>query len=238
MSATSSSRSAEVYDAIYALKDYAAEAARARALADPGGSGRSWLEIACGTGRHIPFLLPHYDRFVGIDLAESMVALAKERAGGVDVRVGDMVSFEIGETFDVVSCLFGSIGYCATIQRLESAIACIAQHLRPGGRLIIEPWIFAHQYVPNTTHARFVDTPDLKVVRMNTNRIEDGCAVLEFHHMVGDSNGVEHYVEDHILGLFEQSDYESAFEKAGLTLTADTAGSLMFLGVKQVGAVA
>ncbi len=230
-------RSAEVYDAIYAHKDYAAEAARARALVDPGSSGRSWLEIASGTGSHIPFLLPHYDRFVGFDLAEPMVALAKQRVPGVDLGVGDMACFDIGETFDVVSCLFGSIGYCATKQRLESAIACMARHLCLGGRLIIEPWIFAHQYVPNTTHARFVDTPDLKVVRMNTNRIERGCAVLEFHHMVGDSNGVEHYVEDHILGLFERSDYESAFEKAGLTLTENADGSLMFLGTKRLAAV-
>lgn len=231
-------RSAEVYDAIYAHKDYAAEAARARALVDPGSSGRSWLEIACGTGRHIPFLLPHYDRFVGFDLAEPMVALAKQRVPRVDLGVGDMACFDIGETFDVVSCLFGSIGYCATKQRLESAIACMARHLCLGGRLIIEPWIFAQQFVPNTPHARYVDTLELKVVRMNTNRIENGCAVLEFHHLVGDSRGVEHFVEHHILGLFERSDYELAFEKAGLRLTADTAGSLMFLGVKTVRAVA
>lgn len=233
MSPVPFTRSAQVYDAIYANKDYAGEAARARALADPESSGGSWLEIACGTGRHVPFLRPHYEHLVGIDLAESMVVLARERMPGTEFRVGDMVSFEIGETFDVVSCLFGSIGYCATTPRLNSAIACMARHLSEGGRLIIEPWIFAHQYVPNTTHARYVDTPELKVVRMNTNRIADGCAVLEFHHLVGDVSGVEHYAEDHILGLFEQSDYQNAFEAAELDLTVVSEGGLLFVGERR-----
>jgi SAM-dependent methyltransferase len=227
------SRSAEVYDAIYSHKNYEGEAARVRSLVDPNSNGASWLEIACGTGRHIPFLAPYYSRLVGMDLAASMVELAGSRMPNVDFRVGDMVSFDIGETFDVVSCLFGSIGYCATTDRLNSAVASMAQHLNPGRRLVIEPWIFAHQYVPNTTHARYVDTPDLKVVRMNTNRIENGCAVLEFHHMVGDANGVEHYSEEHVLGLFEQSDYETAFANADLKLTPVTDGSLIFIGEKQ-----
>lgn len=227
------SQSARVYDAIYANKNYEAEASRARSLADPTRTGRSWLEIACGTGRHLPFLKPFYTRLVGVDLAKSMVDLAQELVPEADLRVGDMVSFEIGETFDIVSCLFGSIGYCATVDRLHDAIACMAEHLNPGRRLIVEPWIFAHQFVPATTHARYVDTPELKVVRMNTNRIENGCAVLEFHHLVGDSEGVAHYSEDHILGLFEQSDYESAFEKAGLTFVVESDPSLLFLGEKK-----
>jgi SAM-dependent methyltransferase len=226
-------RSAEVYDAIYANKNYEGEAARVRSLVDPDSNGASWLEIACGTGRHIPFLAPYYSRLVGMDLAASMVELAGSRMPNVDFRVGDMVSFDIGQTFDVVSCLFGSIGYCATTERLNSAVASMARHLNPGRRLVIEPWIFAHQYVPNTTHARYVDTPELKVVRMNTNRIENGCAVLEFHHMVGDANGVEHYSEDHVLGLFEQSDYETAFANAGLKLTVTSDGGPIFIGEKQ-----
>jgi SAM-dependent methyltransferase len=226
-------RSAEVYDAIYAHKNYEGEAARVRSLVDPSGDGASWLEIACGTGRHLPFLSPHYARLVGMDLAASMVELAGSRMPNVEFCVGDMVSFDVGGTFDVVSCLFGSIGYCATTERLNSAIACMARHLNPGRRLVVEPWIFAHQYVPNTTHARYVDTPELKVVRMNTNRVENGCAVLEFHHMVGDVNGVEHYSEDHILGLFEKSDYESAFTAAGLTMSVITDGGLIFVGQKQ-----
>ena len=108
-----------------------------------------------------------------------MLDLAAKRAPGARFVCADMVSFDLGQRYDVVSCLFGSIGYVATRECLTSAIASMARHLQPTGRLVIEPWIFATDFVAGRPHARFVDRADIKIARMNTNRIEDGCAIQQ-----------------------------------------------------------
>jgi SAM-dependent methyltransferase len=225
-------RSAAVYDVIYGHKEYAKEAVRVRSLVDPGCDGQTWLDLACGTGRHIAELQPLYRRIVGLDLSPEMIEVAEQGFEGVEFRVGDIASFDVGSTFDVVSCLFGSIGYCATTDRLQSAIASMAKHLNAGRRLVVEPWMFGNEFKPGTVHSRVIDTSDLKVVRMNTNRIENGCAVLEFHHLVGDRSGTEHYVENHILGLFEIEDYERAFLEAGLSMHTASGDGFYLVGEK------
>ena len=52
-----------------------------------------------------------------------------------------MTAFDLGCRFDVVTCLFSSIGYVGTVERLDQAIATMAAHLEPGGTLIVEPWL-------------------------------------------------------------------------------------------------
>jgi len=213
------SLSSSVYDAIYSHKDYQNEVLEVERISDPNGLGTSWLEVACGTGRHLQFLSPRYSRVVGVDLSSDMVRIAETRVPSAEFHAGDMRSLRLGEEFDVVSCLFGSIGYAATPSGLRQAIATLALHVKQGGVVVIEPWIFRHEFEAGKFHARFAETPELKVARMNTNRIEEDCAVLDFHHLVATSEGVEHYLESHVLGLFELADYEAAFALAGLQIT-------------------
>jgi SAM-dependent methyltransferase len=53
----------------------------------------------------------------------------------------DPADFNLGLTFDAVVCLFSAIGYVVTVKRLHSALAAMARHLRPGGVLLVEPWL-------------------------------------------------------------------------------------------------
>jgi ubiquinone/menaquinone biosynthesis C-methylase UbiE len=62
------SRTAHLYDAIYAFKDYAAEAARLHELIEERVPGpRTLLDIACGTGKHLAELRAWYE-VEGVDL--------------------------------------------------------------------------------------------------------------------------------------------------------------------------
>ena len=68
-------RSAELYDAVYSFKDYAAEAARLHGWIQSRrpGMGLRLLDVACGTGAHFPHLGQHYtvegrDAFAGAGL--------------------------------------------------------------------------------------------------------------------------------------------------------------------------
>src|SRR5262249_30664110 len=154
-------------DAIYSWKDYAEEARRLKRFISQHkrSAGNALLDVACGTGGHVPYLR---DDFVyeGLDLDPEMLALARTRFPDVPFHQGDMVDFALGRQFDVVTCLFSSIAYAKTEERLRQTIATMADHVRVGGVLLIGPFFAPEAWVPGQPHAIFVDQPDLKLVRM------------------------------------------------------------------------
>jgi SAM-dependent methyltransferase len=213
------SRSAEIYDAVFAAKgkNYAAECTTLFRILDEARrtSGTDLLEIACGTGGHTGYLK---DRFTvtGIDIDPGMLAIARTRHPDVRFLEADMASFELAERFDVILCLFSAIGYMTTPGDLHRAIRTMAAHLKPGGLLVVEPWLAPGEYRPGAVFASFVDQPELKVSRINVNILRDKRSVIEFHYLVGRPSGVEYFTETHELGLFTREEYTDAFAASGL----------------------
>jgi len=112
-----------------------------------------------------------------------------------------MTNFDIRTQFDVATCLFSSIGYVRTLQRLRLAVRSMARHLKPEGLLIIEPWFTPENWHPNTVHALFIDDPELKIARVSTSFTENKVSVFDLHHLIGTPEGTEHVVEHHEMGL-------------------------------------
>jgi hypothetical protein len=135
-----------------------------------------------------------------------------------------MADFDLGKQFDVVTCLFSSIGYVKTKARLEQAIQTMTCHLRSGGVLIVEPWFTPEQWQTGRVGGLFVDQPDLKISRMSITETEDRLSFLVFHYMVGTPQGIEYFTERHELGLFTHEEYLEAFHKAGLEISHDPEG--------------
>lgn len=218
-------RSAAFYDAIYSFKDYEAEAARIHLLveAHKRSPGNTLLDVACGTGKHLSFLRRHY-RVQGLDLDPGLLAVARAENPGITFDEADMVSFELGRRFDVITCLFSSIGYAITAERMRQTVANLERHLAPGGVLLLEPWFTPEQYRPGLVGARFVDEPDLKIARINLSEIVEGVSVLDFQYLIGTPEGIEHFSERHELGLFTHSDYLGALEAAGLDAVHEAEG--------------
>ena len=216
-------RSEAFYDAIYGtMKDYAVEAQQIHALIQQykQSSGTTLLDVACGTGRHIPFLREHYT-VEGLDLDEQMLAIARQRNPEVVFHQADMVDFDLGHLFDVIVCLFSSIGYVKTLPRLQQTLQTMQRHLHPGGVVIIEPWLTPQMYQPGHIGAVFVDQPELKIARMNKSEVADGISVMDFHYLVATPEGIEHFIERHELGLFSHENYLSAFQASGLDVVYD-----------------
>jgi SAM-dependent methyltransferase len=219
-------KSARFYDAIYEWKDYEDEVRRLLILIYEGlgAPPDSLLDVACGTGKHLALLRGHIEHLEGVELSEGMLALARERLPEVPLQRGDMTDFDLGRRFDVVTCLFGAIGYAGTVEGLERAARSMARHLNPGGLLLIEPWIFPDKWNVGQLHQLVVDQPDLKISRMNVSRREGQVAVLDMHHLVGTPEGIEYFVEHHELTLFTREEYTSALEAAGLAVSFDEHG--------------
>lgn len=205
------------YDKFYSWKDYQAEASRLRTLLEEHqrSTGRRMLDLACGTGMHLPYLREHYD-VEGLDIEPGFLAMARERNPGLIFHEGDMARFDLKETYDVITCLFSSVGYVKTPDALNATIACIAAHLRPRGVAVIEPWFRPDQWNAGALHVLTVDEPELKLCRMNRSDREGDRSVLDFHYLVGTAEGVRHFTEHHELGLFTIDQFADAGAAAGL----------------------
>lgn len=222
-------RSAHLYDALYSWKDYAGETRRILDLVeDLHPQARTLLDVACGTGKHLELLQERF-QVEGLDLDPRLLEIAAHRLPKATFHEGDMAGFELDKTYDVVVCLFSSIGYMETIDRLQDAARSLARHVAPGGLLLVEPWLMPDAYEVGHVGFLTVDEPDLKIARMNSSKREGDVSVLNFGYLVGTPEGIEHFTEDHRLGLFTDDQYRNALTDAGLELQPD--GDLMGRGL-------
>jgi ubiquinone/menaquinone biosynthesis C-methylase UbiE len=217
-------KSARFYDAIYEFKDYGAESERVHELIQERNVGaRSLLDVACGMGQHLEHLSKHYT-VEGLDLDDELLAVASNRLPGTTLHRGNMIEFELGKTFDAITCLFSSIGYVRTEQNLEVAVATMARHLSPGGVLVIEPWVMPEAWEDGHIGGVFVDHDDLKIARLNTSTRDGELSVLHFAYLVTTRDEISHFTEDHVLALFSDDHYRTALESAGLAVEHDPEG--------------
>jgi ubiquinone/menaquinone biosynthesis C-methylase UbiE len=208
-------KTAKQYDAVYSYKDYEAESklitklVRARVT-----NARTLLDVACGTGKHLAHLSKQFET-AGIDLDTEMLAIATERLPELPLHRGDMCDFQLIDQFDAVLCLFSSIAYTKTVERMEQAIANMAGHVNPGGMLLLERWITPESWLVGGFNTDTYETDDGFVMRMaHYKPIERGRLVLEY--MIGDSSGISHVTETHEMGWFTHNEYLNAFKKADL----------------------
>lgn len=216
---------AQYYDKFYDFKDYRGEVEKLHAIIDgrTRSGGNRLLDVACGTGRHIACLKAHFE-VEGLDLLPDFVALARQRHPEVAFHQGDMTDFDLGRQFDIVTCLFSSIGYVKTVDRLNKAVRCMAAHLLPDGLLIVEPWFTPDDWHPGRVSALMIDEPELKLARMNTSMVDGRISYFDLHYLVGTPEGTEHHVERHELGLFTREEMHEAFVAAGLHVSYDEQG--------------
>ena len=216
-------QSARLYDAVYSWKDYPREAELVHEFVQarkPGGA--TLLDVACGTGAHLAELRGRY-RCEGLDLDPNLLSVARGRLPDVPLHEGDMRDFDLGRRFDVVTCLFSSIGYMLAVEELEASVAAMARHLEPGGVLLVEPWL-TPEAVRKHVGAVFVDEPKLKIARVNTIEVDGRRSSFLFHFLVGTPEGVRHFTEPHELRLFTHEEYLAAFRAAGLAVEHDEEG--------------
>lgn len=228
-------KSARFYDAIYSFKDYGAEATEVRDMIKARNpAARTLLDVACGTGHHLEHLADLFEG-EGLDLDQELLAFASERLPEVSLHHGDMRTFDLGKSFDAVTCLFSAIGYVASEEELRASIDRMAAHLNPGGVLVIEGWLSPDEWNLDHIGSLYVDEPDLKIARMNVPQVRGRVSVVDFHYLVATPGEVSHFTELHELYLFTPEEYMSALEATGLRVERDAEalmGRGVYIGVK------
>lgn len=100
----------------------------------------------------------------------------------------------------------------------------MVDHLAPGGVFVLEPWITKEKYWQNHLAANYVDQPDLKIAWMYQHEMEDNRSIFNINYLVGTSESVESFTEQHVMGLWTEEEYEEAFKNAGIDVQYDEKG--------------
>ena len=221
------SNSAEFYDAIYGkFKDYPAEAKKmADLIAREHPAAKTLLDVACGSGEHARILRDQYHFEVdGIDLSGDFVALAERKNPGGRFFRADMIDFDLGRTYDAVMCLFSSIAYVRTLDRVTLALRQFKAHLNDGGLILVEPWFPPGVLIPGKIHLNTVHPGDVAIARLGYCEIRDRMSTLHFEYLIGTLGKIRHETETHELGLFTREEMGRCFAEAGLSFEFDPDG--------------
>lgn len=224
---------AAYYDLFYRDKDYAGEVTYLHGLASEAGRelGPAILDLGCGTGRHALLLAANARRVVGVDVSESMVEQALDRAtrsapdiaSRIAFSIGDVRSFETSERFDCVVSLFHVLSYQVTNKDQDAFFDTARRHLSRGGLLIFDFWYgpavlidqpkkVARSVEGSGVRATRKTTPLLKI---NENRV-DVRFDIEVEHL--DSGRVEQFTEHHYMRYMFLPEIEQRLHMHGFEL--------------------
>lgn len=230
---------AKYYDLIYSFKDYQKEAVRIKALISKykKSEGKDLLDVACGTGRHLEYLKDEFS-CMGVDVSNEMLEVAMKNADGVVFEQADMTKLNLGKQFDVITCLFSSIGYVKSYSNLRETIQSFARHLKTGGMVLIEPWLTKSVFKEGYPSMETYDGRDVKIARLCVSKIRGNFSVLDMHYLVAERGKVvTHFVDRHQLGLFDIDRTLAIMKKAGFQTKFLKKGLMvdrgLFVGVKQ-----
>ncbi|MBI3663797.1 MAG: class I SAM-dependent methyltransferase [Acidobacteria bacterium] len=104
------------------------------------------LELGCGSGRVLIPTAAAGVPIAGLDLSEAMLARCREKLAAQPPEVRErvrlvrasMTSFDLGETFPLVTTPFRAFQHLISIDDQLACLRSVHRHLAPGGRLILD----------------------------------------------------------------------------------------------------
>jgi 2-polyprenyl-3-methyl-5-hydroxy-6-metoxy-1,4-benzoquinol methylase len=114
-------------------KDIVGEARLLDAMAERGAR---ILDAGCGSGRLGGYLARAGHVVTGVDLDPHLIDVARAEHPGVRWEVANLADLALGEQFDLQVCAGNVLTFLAGTER-RPALARLAAHLAPGGRLVV-----------------------------------------------------------------------------------------------------
>lgn len=135
-----------------------------------------------------------------------------------------MTSFKLPRKYDVVQCMFSSIGYVRTLDNVRRALDCFRAHVAPGGLVLVEPWFAPGVLEQGRISINTAESSDVKVARMARVETEGRMSRIHFEYLIGRTRGIERASEVHELGLFTTEEMLDSFDRSGLEVIHDPRG--------------
>ncbi len=183
---------ASVYDQLMDDVDYEAWATASLArIAACGAAPESVCDCACGTGGIALELARRGLRVTGVDISESMLRLAadKARAAGVEVRLvrQDMCALSLPRPVDAIVSACDGVNYLLTPMRVVQFFGRAREALKKGGVLTFD--ISAREKLRRMARERvyFEDREGLTYLWMN--RMASGVLTMELSFFLRGADG-------------------------------------------------
>lgn len=186
---------------------------------------RSLLHLGCGAGAHDVTFQRHF-RVTGVDLSRGMLDKARLRNPDVEYVEGDMRTVRLGREFDAVA-IPDSIDYMSSLADLRLALDTAVAHLRPGGILLVVGK--TREQFRDHDFAYTGEREDLHVTVLENNyvnRYRPDTYEATLVYLIRRRGVLTIHTECHVLGLFPEAAWKSAFADAGLSLQQAELGGL------------
>lgn len=146
---------AKVYEAMYkTFMDYETEYQFYSEILEEYDK-KNLLEIGSGTGNLAAYFIQNGFNYIGLDLSEDMIAIAKENVPDVEFIAADMSNFQLQKTVSSVIMVGRTISYLLTKQSINSTFANVHNSLETDGIFCFD-FIDANQFIPSIAQGKEV----------------------------------------------------------------------------------
>ncbi len=149
-------------------------------------NGMNVLEAGCGTGRLSRALASRGLRVTGIDISPEMLALAMlQRDEYTTYFCMDIRDFSIKTRFDAAIVAYNTLNLLATPSDVQRTLACIRQHLKENGLLLLQIFIPQKDSIASgrarTFQFQIFDTPGGgKIIKETLKSFTEGQGYIVF----------------------------------------------------------
>lgn len=171
----------------------------------------SFLDVACGTGRHVKELVQRGYQVAGVDTSRKLINIARKSTPEANFILADMRSFRVDASFDCIYSFWDSYTYLSRAEDMKAFADQCSAHLRRGGILVLDSKNHYIRPDVNVEH-RVFNTGDLQIDMLirRESHLSDKVYEAIFTNIIQDTKtGEAHVVVDQTLArIYTVADLE------------------------------
>lgn len=219
------------YNAFYKDKDYVKEARQIDEILKKYGKNiHSVINYGCGTGKHDIELSRIGYSCTGIDLSETMIAIAKQNSKKeekkIDFSVADIRKFEPEKKYDAVISLFHVMSYQNSNEDIRAAFQSARKALERDKLFLFDLWYGPGVLTdPPVVRVKEVEDDQYRLIRIARPVMYDERNIVDVNYEVliidKKTNITKTIKEVHSMRYFFRPELEILLQQAGFELMAN-----------------
>lgn len=186
--------------------------------------GKTYLDLACGTGNLTEYLAPHFNETYGIDLSCDMLSVASSKENLRDVLFinQDISDFNIGKSFDLITCSLDSINYLLDKRKVKTLFKNVYNHLSDRGTFVFD--INTTYKLSSILGENTFTYEDENVCYIWDNYYEKDKLYMNLRFFVREGNYYRRFSEEHIERAYTAEFIERSLDDVSLKVIKKTDG--------------
>lgn len=181
------------------------------------GHVETLLHLGCGAGGHDMHFKDVYS-VTGVDISRGMLDKARSLNPEIEYIEGDMRTVKLNRRFDCVA-IPDSIDYMASLDDLKLAVQTSAEHLKPGGVLLIV--CKTRETFRNNNFVYAGEKGDINITLFENNYINpyvNDTYEITLVYLIRQKGKLTKYSEETTAGLFSLATWEKVLRDAGFEM--------------------